>query len=98
MNDNAGSPNVVPEAVARAEAIVEMMRDKFLDWLRTNEATLKGHLATLETDRTQMGSEVQADAVDAVRGLSHEMHGFGGTLETISTSGHRRCLPNSVSL
>ena len=60
MNDNAGSPNVFPEVVARAGATVETMRDKFLDWLRITEGTLNGHLATLETGRTQVGSEAQA--------------------------------------
>jgi hypothetical protein len=66
MNVNAGSPNVVSEAVARTEAIVDKMRGKFLDWLRTIEGTLKGYLSTLETGRIQMCSEVQAVTADAV--------------------------------
>lgn len=66
MNVNAGSPNVVPEAVARTEVIVDTMRGKFLDWLRTTEGTLKGYLSTLETGRIQVCSEVQAGAADAV--------------------------------
>ena len=82
MNVNAGSPNVVPEAVARTEVIVDTMRGKFLDWLRTTEGTLKGYLSTLETGRIQMCSEVQAGAADAVvAGSRMKKNGLGGTLE-----------------
>ena len=66
MNVNAGSPNVVPEAVARTEAIVDTMRGKFLDWLRKTEGTLKGYLSTLDTGRIQMSSNVQAGVAEAV--------------------------------
>jgi hypothetical protein len=66
MNVNAGSPNLVSEAVARTEAIVDKMWGKFLDWLRTIEGTLKGYLSTLETGRIQVCSEVQGGTADAV--------------------------------
>ena len=66
MNVNAGSPNVVPEAVARTEAIGDTMRGKFLDWLQKTEGTLKGYLSTLEIGRIQMCSKVQAGVADAV--------------------------------
>ena len=70
MDDNVGSPNVVPDAVARVGAIVETMRRKPLDWFWTTECTLKGHLSMLETGGTQMGSEVQAGVAATVIGGS----------------------------
>jgi len=96
MNVNAGSPNVVSEAVARTEAIVDKMRGKFLDWLRTIEGTLKGYLSTLETGRIQMCSEVQAGTADAVVvGSRMKRTGSAARWRSILT---RRRPPMSVSL
>lgn len=79
MSGDAETPNLDPEAVARAEAIVASMRDKFLDWLRTTEGALKMHLEILDSDESTTESKVQAGAVDAITGLAHEMRGLGGT-------------------
>ena len=96
MDDNVGSPNVVPEAVARTEAIVDTMRGKFLDWLRTTEGTLKGYLSTLETGRIQMCSEVQAGAADAVvAGSRMKKTGSAARWRSIFTRGRP---PVAVSL
>jgi hypothetical protein len=79
MSDDAETPNIDPEAVARAEAIVVSMRGKFLDWLRTTEGALKMHLDILEFDESKADLKVQAGALAAIMGLAHEMRGLGGT-------------------
>ncbi|MBT5111354.1 MAG: hypothetical protein HOM25_21940 [Rhodospirillaceae bacterium] len=80
-----GDPEEVdPEAAARAQAIVDSMRGKFLDWLKTTEGALVEHLTALEPGVDALGGDASGATdrqavVEAVTVIAHEMRGLGGT-------------------
>lgn len=77
MTDDAEIGEADPESVARAEAIVESMRGKFLDWLKTTETALKEHLTALESDAGTVDANARQAVVEAVTVIAHEMRGLG---------------------
>lgn len=80
METGEGDPEEVdPEAAARAQAIVESMRGKFLDWLKTTEGALAEHLTALEPGGDASGAADRQAVVEAVTVIAHEMRGLGGT-------------------
>ena len=90
METGEGDPEEVdPEAAARAQAIVESMRGKFLDWLKTTEGALAEHLTALEPGGDASGAADRQAVVEAVTVIAHEMRGLGGTFgyPLISTFG-----------
>ena len=82
MTDDSEPEGIDPEAAARAEAIVESMRGKFLDWLAATETALSEHVTALESPDKSDGASGGGDrqgVVEAVTVIAHEMRGLGGT-------------------
>ena len=74
MSDDENVPDVDPEAVARAEAIIEGMRGRFLDWLQTSRDAMAGNLTNILS-----GAPESADWLNAIQVTAHELKGMGGT-------------------
>ena len=74
-DENSGAaPGIDPEAVARAEAIVESMRGRFLDWLGKSQAAIADKQAMLNSKTGDY-----ATLLSEIKGVAHEMKGMGGT-------------------
>ena len=74
MSDDENVPDVDPEAIARAEAIIEGMRGRFLDWLQTSRNAMAENLTNLLS-----GAPKSADRLNAIQVTAHELKGMGGT-------------------
>ncbi|MFT6583592.1 MAG: hypothetical protein ACJAU6_004047 [Alphaproteobacteria bacterium] len=73
--ENSGvAPGIDPEAVARAEPIVESMRGRFLDWLGKSQAAI-AEKQTMLNSKTGNHAALLAE----IKGVAHEMKGMGGT-------------------